>query len=136
MERKVEGASVNTIHETTEVVKNISVLKEALFELLQKPGDWLWLIFILLVFAGGWLVRHVSIQNLLTVAGSRERSRLQQIESYIENPEMADSGSLAVLKGLRNAFYFKVATGIYAEKAYRDRLIELHEKTSIAVSWK
>lgn len=54
---------------------------------------------------------------------------------YMSNQEAANEDVLKVIKDLRDAQYFKVATGIYAEKSLRESLIYLHEKTSHSITW-
>lgn len=132
----VTGIAADTINEAAEAVQNISVLKSAILELVLAPGGWAWFVIALILASFFWLVRHNSLSDLVEVFGFKERKRLQQLEAYIENSEIADPIALDALKTIRDAFYFKIATGLYAEKAYRDNLIELHERTSSSVTWK
>lgn len=118
------------LKQTTELVKSIPEFMEAVTEVLQTPWGWLFLALIVFWFFINKDLSHVS--NFFERGRTR---RLEKLESYISNVEMADESALKVIKDLRDAYYFKVATGIYAERMFRDSLINLHNITSPQINW-
>lgn len=114
----------------TEALRTIPEFMEALSDVIRTPYGWILLLIVLV-----WLVRNLDYPNLVSLIGAKEKKRLEKIETYAAKSQLADGKTLGVVKDLRDAYYFKIATGIYAEKDLRYKLIELYEKTSISVSW-
>lgn len=65
-----------------------------------------------------------------------ERKRFEKINFYITNTEIADEESVKVMRDIRDADFFKIGTGIYAERKLRIAVIRLYERTSILISWR
>jgi len=118
------------IEGATSVLKSIPDFIKAFTEVMQTPYGWIFLAIILI-----WFVLNKDLTNLINLFESKEKKRLDKLETYVSNSETADSEALEVIKDLRDAYYFKVATNIYAEKSLRDSLISLHKKTSHTISW-
>lgn len=122
--------SANKIDQATDMVKSIPEFMDAVSEVLQSPYGWLVLLGLLI-----WFLMNRDLSHVFRLFEPGEKKRLDKLESYVNNPTAADEQSLNVIKDLRDAYYFKVATGIYAEKGRRETLIKLHRDTSYAINW-
>jgi hypothetical protein len=120
----------NQVEQATEIVKSIPEFMQAVTEVLQTP--WGWFFLAVIVF---WFIINRDLSNAFNLFERGESRRLEKLESYVSNTEAADESALKVIKDLRDAHYFKVATGIYAESMLRDSLINLHNITSHKVNW-
>lgn len=118
------------VKDATEAIDHIPLLVEAFSRLLATPTGWVVLVAVFL-----WFVVN---RKLYTVFDSekRLRARLEQLDGYLAKPEIADPDSVAVVRDLRDAHYFRIATGIYAEKRLRKSLIWLHDETPHLINWK
>lgn len=122
--------SINQIDKATDMVKSIPEFITAVSDLLQSPHGWLVLVVLLI-----WFLINRDLSHLFSLFERGEKQRLDKLESYVSNPSAADEKSLNVIKDLRDAYYFKVATGIYAEKGRRESLIKLHNDISHTINW-
>lgn len=122
--------SINQVDKATDMVKSIPEFMTAVSDVLQSPYGWLVLVAVLI-----WFLINRDLSRLFSLFERGEKQRLDKLESYVNNPSAADEQSLNVIKDLRNAYYFKVATGIYAEKGRRESLIKLHNDTSHSINW-
>lgn len=122
--------STNQIDKATGIVKSIPEFMAAVTEVLQSPYGWLVLVALLM-----WFLINRDLSNFFGLFERGEKQRLDKLESYVNNPSTADDQSLNVIKDLRDAYYFKAATGIYAEKGRREPLIKLHNDTSHTINW-
>lgn len=113
-----------------EFIRSVPDFLDALAELIQTPYGWLPLIAI---FA--WFLLNKNVISIFRMLGDRERRTLEQIESYLVRDKGTDPKASLVFTDIITSKYFKSATGIYAEKKFRDILIELHESTSTKVGW-
>jgi len=118
------------IEGATTVLKSIPDFIKAFTEVMQTPYGWIFLAIIFL-----WFVLNKDLAKLFSLFESKEKKRLDKLEIYVRNTETANSEALEVIKDLRDAYYFKVATDIYAEKNLRDSLISLHKKKSHTITW-
>lgn len=118
------------IEEATTVLASIPDFMKAFSDVMQTPYGWIFLVVILF-----WFFLNKNLTNIFNFFESKERKRLVGLEAYVNNPQVADGEALEVIKDLRDACYFKVATGIYAEKNLRDSLISLRKKISDEISW-
>lgn len=118
------------LKDATEATQQVIPLADALANLLQTPAG---LIAIAMFFF--WLLVNKDFSHLLELFERKEKKRSEQLDLYVSKPELADADSITVLSDLRDAHYFKVATGIYAEKKLRSALITLHNQTSHHISW-
>jgi hypothetical protein len=118
------------IKDATEAINQVPPLIDALIDLLQTPAGWLLLSALFL-----WLLINKDFSRLVDLMGRKERQRFEHLDLYVTKPELADEESVKVLRDLRDAHYFKIATGIYAEKNLRSALIKLHDQTSHEVNW-
>ena len=118
------------IDSATSVVKSIPEFMKALTDVMETPYGWIVLAVILI-----WFFLNKDLSRFLNIFETKEKKRLDKLEVYVNNKEAANSEALEVIKDLRDAHYFKVATGIYAEKRLRDSLINLHKKTSHTINW-
>ena len=122
--------SQNQIEKVTEMVKSVPEFMDAVSDVLQSPYGW-----IVLVGMVAWFLINKDLSNIFGLFERGEKLRLEKLEAYVSNESSADSDALKVIKDLRDAHYFKVATGIYAEKRLRSSLIKLHEDTSYSINW-
>lgn len=120
----------NHVESATEIVKSIPEFFDAVSELLQTPFGWIILLALLI-----WFLINKDLNNIFSVFERGEKRRLEKLEQYVTNQSAADDEALKVIKDLRDAHYFKVATTIYAEKCLRNALIKLHNKTSHIFNW-
>jgi len=118
------------IDSATSVVKSIPEFIKALTDMMETPYGWLILIVILI-----WFLLNKDLSRFLSLFEAKEKKRLDKLEVYVSNKDAANNEALEVIKDLRDAHYFKVATDIYAEKNLRDSLISLHKKTSHTINW-
>lgn len=118
------------LKDATEATQQVIPLADALANLLQTPAG---LIAVVVFFL--WLLVNKDFSHLFELFERKEKRRSEQLDLYVSKPELADADSIKVLSDLRDAHYFKVATGIYAEKKLRSVLITLHNQTSHHISW-
>jgi hypothetical protein len=118
------------IESATSVVKSIPEFIKALTDVMETPYGWIILAVILI-----WFLLNKDLTRFLNIFETKEKKRLDKLEAYVSNKEAANNEALDVIKDLRDAHYFKVATDIYAEKNLRDSLINLHKKTSHTINW-
>ncbi|WP_351189321.1 hypothetical protein [Shewanella sp. TB4-MNA-CIBAN-0142] len=118
------------IHSATSVVNSIPEFMKALTDVMETPYGWIILAVILI-----WFLLNKDLSRFLNIFETKEKKRLDKLEVYVNNKEAANNEALEVIKDLRDAHYFKVATDIYAEKSLRDSLINLHKKTSHTINW-
>jgi hypothetical protein len=113
-----------------ETVKSIPELMNALAEVVQTPYGWIPLALIIL-----WFVVNKDFLLFLRFHSEKEKKKLDEIEKYLSDKDNVDPISQEVFVDIRTSRYFKVATGIHAEKKMRDALIDLHKNTSSNISW-
>jgi len=118
------------VRDATEAIQQVPTLVAELTDLLQAPAGWL----VLAAFFF-WLLVNKDFSHIFNVLERKERRRFEHLDLYVTKPELADEESVKVLRDLRDAHYFKIATGIYAEKRLRSALIALHNRTSHLVNW-
>lgn len=118
------------LKDATEAIQHVPPLADAITNLLQTPTGW---IAIAAFFF--WLIVNKDFSHLFDILERKERRRSEHLDIYVAKPELADSESIKTLSDLRDAHYFKIATGIYAEKKLRYALINLHNRTSHHISW-
>lgn len=121
---------VPDVKDATEAIQQVPPLVEAIVSLLQTPAGW----FVLAVLFF-WLLVNKDFSHIFDMFERKERRQFEYLDLYIAKSELADEESVKVLRDLRDAHYFKVATGIYAEKKLRRALINLHDRTSHFISW-
>jgi uncharacterized membrane protein len=119
------------IKDATEAIQNIPPLVDAFTKLLATPIGWALLIGLFI-----WFVVNRRLYTFFDFAEKRERQRLESLDTYVAKPDVADPESIRVASDIRDAYYFKLGTGIYAEKRFRTSLIWLHGKTSYLITWK
>jgi hypothetical protein len=119
------------IKDATAVIQHVTPLADAIANLFQTPTGW---VAIPAFFF--WLIVNKDFSHLFDILERKEKKRAEQLDLYVAKPELADSESLKVLSDLRDAHYFKIATGIYAEKKVRRALINLHNHTSHHINWR
>lgn len=83
-----------------------------------------------------WLLANKNLPRVFDVLERKEMRRLGQLETYVSSPGSGDANALKAVQDIRDAHYFKIATGIYAESRVRSAFIKLHEATSHLVSWR
>ncbi|HZX31558.1 MAG TPA: hypothetical protein VFF03_09420 [Rhodocyclaceae bacterium] len=118
------------VKDATEAIQHVPPLVDAVMGLLQTPTGF----GVLLVFFT-WLVINKDFSHLFQIFERKEKRRAEHLDLYVSKPELADTEAFKVLSDLRDAYYFKMATGIYAEKKLRQALIDLHGRTSHKISW-
>jgi len=105
---------------------------------LSSLSIWGWIaliIILILVFLGFFANRDITW--ILDVFERTRRRKLVLLESYISSSDSAtDSDMLEIIQDVRNAHYFKIATGIFAEGYERKTLIKLHQRTSHVITWR
>lgn len=119
------------VRDATEAIQQVPPLVGAILNLLQTPAGWA--VLAALFF---WFLVNKDFSHVFGFLERRERRRFEYLDLYIAKHEVADEGAVKVLRDLRDAHYFKIGTGIYAEKKLRIALIGLHERISYIVSWR
>jgi hypothetical protein len=120
------------VKNTTEAVQNLPSLLRAIYELVTTPGGAVLLVLLFL----GLLANRGFFSRVFDMFEHKERRRLEQINEYVLSHDAADPETIKVVKDLRDAHYFKVATGIYAENRTRSAFIKLHQTSSHCIAWK
>ncbi|GAA5784874.1 hypothetical protein [Chitiniphilus shinanonensis] len=119
------------VKDATEAVQQLPRLVEAIVAVSQSP---LVMLIVAFIFAL-WVFAKKDFSYIFGFIERKRSKRLGHLNDYVERPELADSEAMQVLRDLRDAHYFKVATGIYAEKGFRKSLIKLHQDTSHLIGW-
>ncbi|MGZ5026072.1 MAG: hypothetical protein ACXWAT_01975 [Methylobacter sp.] len=82
------------------------------------------------------LINKGFFSHMLNILEHKERKRLEQINQYLSSDCAADPETIKAVRDLRDAHYFSVATGIYAENITRKAFIKLHQMSSHRIAWK
>jgi hypothetical protein len=117
------------VEDLTELIKNAQSLLNAVGT-ISPLG---WVIFMAFLF---WLFMNKNAIHLFDLIKQKGDRRLKQLDSYLLTPDFCDKNTANAILDIRNALYFKSATGIYAESRTRDAYIRLHEATSHLITWK
>jgi len=120
------------VKDLKEAVQNLPSLLTAVLEIVTTPGGVI-LIFLFLIWL---LVNSGGFTRAFDMVERKERRRLEQINEYVSSDELADQETIKVVRDLRDAHYFKVATGIYAENHTRSAFIKIHQALSHCINWK
>lgn len=118
------------VKDATEAIQHLPPLLNAISSLFQRPVGWA-----LLAALFVWLLLNKDFSKFFDFFERKEKRRSEHLDLYVSKSELADEESIRVLRDLRDAEYFKIATGIYAEKRLRRALIGLHERTSHHTTW-
>lgn len=119
------------LKDVTDAVNQIPTLANAIADLSVTPVGIVGLIVVLL-----WILVNKDFSHILGMLERKEKRRLEYLDAYVGKPELGDLEAVEVLKDLRDAHYFKLATGIYAEKKSRSALVKLYSRTSHRISWR
>jgi hypothetical protein len=90
-------------------------------------------IFIVFIFFGFFLNKNFF--KLWGMLKEKEKQKIEKLELYIGSNDSSNANLSKVIKDIRDAYYFKMATGIYAEEKLRNALIWIHKNTSYLVGW-
>lgn len=121
------------VSSATEAVRKLPELVEAAIELFGTQTG----VVIILALAG-WLVFRLLSSNWLQFLELVERKSTQRIaalDRYVSAADSSDPVCVEVLRDMRDAYYFQSATGIYAERAARQALLELHRISPTVITW-
>jgi hypothetical protein len=119
------------VKDMTEMVHDLPSLFDAIFAFVTTPEG---LVVISVFFL--WLIVNIDFSKAFDMLERKERRRLEQINEYVSSNEAADQETIKVVRDLRDAHYFNVATGIYAENRTRSAFIKLHQSFSHCITWK
>lgn len=118
------------VKDTTEAIQNLPPLLNSLSGLFNSPIS-----LIVIIAIAIWLLIKTDFSHIFDLLERKDKKRAEQLDLYVSKPELADDEAVKVLRDLRDAHYFKLATGIYAEKSFRNALIRLHTNLSHLVGW-
>lgn len=118
------------LKDATEAIQYVPPLTDAIANLLQTPTGWAAIAAFFF-----WLIVNKDFSHIFDILERKEKRKFEHLDLYVTKPELADSESVKVLSDLRDAHFFNIATGIYAEKKLRSALINLHNCTSHHISW-
>lgn len=122
------------VEDLTKAVQKLPSLIDAIWSLLTTTtGIFIFLLFLVFLL---WLFGNKGFSPALEAFERKEKRRLEQLEAYVSFPESADPEAIKAIRDLRNAYYFKIATGIHAESKLRNVLIKMHETTSHHITWR
>jgi hypothetical protein len=85
---------------------------------------------ILAVVFFGYLLTKIPQLALIQSMQKKKEEQKKLLEEYLVNSS-SDPSCVAVLKDQRDGRIFEVATGINAEKKWRDGLVDLHNRTDV-----
>ncbi|SDL11023.1 hypothetical protein [Pseudomonas indica] len=120
----------NFITSTTEAIRSIPDLIDAILQALSEPYGW-----ITLTAIAFWLFFNRNLLKFFSSHLNRENKRFEYISSYLEKSELANKLTLEAICDARDAHYFNQATGIFAERSRRESLILFHKKHSHHINW-
>ena len=123
--------TINTINEATATVNQIEILTQAIKHLLSAPENYAILIPFVL-----WVFLNKNFLHVIELFKGRDKRKIERIDNYFSKSEHAEKTLLTTMHDIRNSLYFKAATGITAEKKFREILIKLHSDTSHKITWK
>lgn len=110
-------------------IQSLSAVVDALASL--PISSWVALVVFFL-----WLLVNKDPSRILGILERKQTLRLERLDAYVASSDLADTSAIRVMRDLRDAHYFKIGTGIYAENRLRNALIKLHEMTSHLVTWR
>lgn len=116
----------------TEAVQSLPLLFDAISVI---PGGALIPILVCFYFLVSMVNKGFFLQ-MFNIFEHKERKRLEQINQYLSSDCAADPETIKAVRDLRDAHYFSVATGIYAENITRKAFIKLHQMSSHRIAWK
>lgn len=118
------------IKDATEAIQSLPSLINAIGSLFSTPwgGGLLLAIFL-------WIILNQNSSRVFAWVAGKKQKRLEALNSYLADSGSADLDALQAVKDQRDSYYFKVATGIYAEGTYRTALIKLHHASSHTLTW-
>lgn len=121
---------MNQIEEATDLVKSIPTFLEAVSGVLQTSFGWVVLLGLII-----WVVINRDPGKILTFFENRKSKRISLLERFWERGDVSGADVATVISDTRETYYFRLATGIYAENNKRAALIKLHNKVSLEISW-
>ena len=121
----------NQIESATGFLENIPAFTRALESVLDSQWGWL---FLLIFFI--WLMANKDWTKLASLLERKEQKKIERLELYKQQCCDSESETQQVILDVRNAYYFKEATGIYAENTHRKALSNFHESYSHSINWK
>lgn len=81
-------------------------------------------------------IANKHLIHIFNLIENKEKKKIAQINEYISSNNSQDTKTRKAISDLKDAHYFKIATGIYAEHKARSALINLHETTSHHITWR
>lgn len=118
------------IESLTKALQSIPALMEALIQALQTPYGWIPLAGILL-----WFAVNKDLFMFFRFYEEKQKKKLDNLEKYFANDHITEPVTKEVVSDFRDSYYFKMATGIQAERKLRNALIDLHRTTSADITW-
>lgn len=106
------------------------VFKEALM-IVQEAKNNPWTVLLVIV----WVLLNHGFARLYEPFEFWAKRRREGMDSYFAQNLPANTDVQEAMRDLREAHYFQIATGIYAEDKIRKRLIKLHHVTAPEVTW-
>jgi hypothetical protein len=119
------------VKDITEAASGVPSMIEAVFGAMKAPFGWM----VILVLFFRFLLKN-DFSHLFDIFERKEKKRLEHLDSYHTKIDLSDAKLSKVINDLRDAHYFRIATGIYAELTVRNAMIKLHDETSHLISWK
>nr|WP_321269625.1 hypothetical protein [uncultured Tolumonas sp.] len=110
-------------------IKQLPTLLDSLSIIFSSP--WGWLILFISVL---WLAQILKISEVVVLYKSNRDNKLAMLNEYITNSS-GDPEIIKIAKDVRDAYYFRYATKIYAEGYYREALIELSKNVKHVATW-
>lgn len=123
--------TINAINEATSTINQIEILTQAIKHLFSTPENYAIAILIAL-----WFFLNKNFLHVIQLFGKRDKKRIEELDNFISRSKNTEKTLLLTIHDIRNSLYFKIATGINAEKKYRELLINLHNHTSHKITWK
>jgi len=117
------------VENLTKAIQSLPSLLDAVSSL--PLSGWLVLVAFFL-----WLLANKNLPLFLDLLERTKKRRLEQIETYVSSPDSGDANTIEAVRDIRDAQYFKIATGIYAERRIRNAYIRLHKSTSHLITWR
>lgn len=115
------------LKDISEVTKLIPQVVKDVGELFNSPlGFWVVVAAVLLVFI------KLDYARILDVLERKDKKRREHMDAYVSKADPADDATMRVIREMRDTYYFKVSTGIYAEAYRRDALIRLQKLAQVA----
>ena len=119
---------------STEMMKRLPAFFQTAFIVLQNiyvliPACLFVLCFLI------WIFINKDFSHITKRKERNEHERLSKIAEYLEKHPNSAESHITIFKDVCDAYYFKLATGIYAENKFREALVKFKVDAGYPITW-